>query len=325
MRRTASPLSLILLGSGVFLLVLAPLLAWHVEPQARRTPLDQDTETVFTGTGSYFDTGAVETVEDVPLTITRRVRGDVSEGEESGHAVWDVSTTVDTEETLPADDPRDALQWTTERWVTDRETNLPVHCCGETPRFGGEAYLKFPFGVERRAYRWWDSTLGDTVLLEYSGTREVRGHEGLRFTATVEPTRSGTRQVPGVLVGLPEQSQVLAEEYYANHGIELIVDEETGRIIDAATGPRTTLRAPGSDEDAVVLLDSERLAFTPETQREQVERAVSDNDRLRLVGRTLPAGGAGAGAALALAGGVLVVRGRSPKPGRSPQTEEQAR
>ncbi|CAO0835554.1 hypothetical protein SMICM17S_00257 [Streptomyces microflavus] len=56
MRRNASPLSLFLLGAGVFLLVLAPLLVWYVQPQAKRTPIDIDTTTVFTGTGSYFDT-----------------------------------------------------------------------------------------------------------------------------------------------------------------------------------------------------------------------------------------------------------------------------
>ncbi|MGV9241805.1 porin PorA family protein, partial [Streptomyces nigra] len=40
MRRTASPLSLILLGLGTFLLVLAPMLAWYVTPRAAVNPVD---------------------------------------------------------------------------------------------------------------------------------------------------------------------------------------------------------------------------------------------------------------------------------------------
>lgn len=316
MRRTASPLSLALLGTGVFLLVLAPLLAWYVEPRAKRTPVDVDVTTVFTGTGSYFDTSEIRTVGNKKLTITRQVRGDVADSEKSGRAVWDVSTSVDTDSTLPAADTHDSLQWTLERWVTDRRTNEPVHCCDEKPAFDGEAYLKFPFDVQKRSYRWWDSTLGSTVHLRFAGTRKIQGYEGYRFTGAVEPTRTGTRLVPGRLVGLPKRSQVPAEEWYANHGIELVVDRRTGRIVNAAIGPRKTLRAPGGKRDRVVLLDSRRLEFTAPTQRAQVALASSDSDRLKLVGKTLPMGGGGAGALLATAGAIFVARGRNPRRNR---------
>ncbi|MEU7347015.1 DUF3068 domain-containing protein [Streptomyces bacillaris] len=314
MRRTASPLSLFLLGAGVFLLVLAPLLVWYVQPQAKRTPIDTDTTTVFTGTGSYFDTGEVETVTGKEITITRQVRGDVADSLKSGNAVWDVSTSVDHSETLPASDPRDALQWTMERWVTDRYTNEPVHCCEESPTFDGEAYLKFPFDVERRAYRWWDSTLGGVVRLEYAGERKIQGYEGYLFKGKVEPTRTGVRQVPGVLVDRPKTPQILAEEWYSNSGIELVVDQRTGRIINAAIGPRKTLRAPGSSKDAVTLLESKRVEFTEETQKKQVELASADSKRLALLGGTLPAGAVALGLVLTLVGTVLVVRGRRSEP-----------
>ncbi|MFZ4280817.1 DUF3068 domain-containing protein [Streptomyces rhizosphaericola] len=314
MRRTASPLSLFLLGAGVFLLVLAPLLVWYVQPQAKRTPIDTDTTTVFTGTGSYFDTGKVETLTGKEITITRQVRGDVADSLESGNAVWDVSTSVDHAETLPASDPRDALQWTMERWVTDRYTNEPVHCCEESPTFDGEAYLKFPFDVEKRAYRWWDGTLGGVVRLEYAGGRKVQGYEGYLFKGTVEPTRTGVRQVPGVLVDRPKTPQILAEEWYSNSGIELVVDQRTGRIINATIGPKKTLRAPGSSKDAVTLLESKRVEFTEETQKTQVELASADSRRLALLGGTLPAGAVALGLVLTLVGTVLVVRGRRSEP-----------
>ncbi|MFI9374418.1 DUF3068 domain-containing protein [Streptomyces parvulus] len=314
MRRTASPLSLILLGAGVFLLVLAPLLVVHVLPEAKRTPLDVDTTTVFTGKGSYFDTKRLETVRGRQITITRQVRGDVADGVKSGNAVWDVSTSVDTDATLPASDTRDSLQWTLERWVTDRRTNEPVHCCRESPLFDGEAYLKFPFDVEERDYRWWDGTLAGVVRLDHAGTGKVQGHKGLRFTGSVPATRTGVRQVPGRLVGRPETPQVLAEEWYANSGIELIVDQRTGRILYAAIGPRKTLRAPGADKDAVVLLSSEKIAFTERTQRQQVRLASADGKRLKLLGTTLPLGAGVLGALLTLVGAVLVFRGRLSAP-----------
>ncbi|MFJ9414257.1 MULTISPECIES: DUF3068 domain-containing protein [unclassified Streptomyces] len=311
--RTASPLSLILLGIGVFLLVLAPLLAWYVTPRAKVTPVDVDVTTVFTGTGSYFDTGALTTRKRQKITITRHVLGDVAASEESGRAVWDVSTTVDTPQTLALKDPRKAFQWTTERWVTDRRSNAPVHCCQEAPtRFDGDAYLKFPFDVQKKSYRWWDNTLGAAVPLRFAGTKTIQGYAGYRFTGTVPATRTGSRQVPGKLVGRPEQGQIQAEEWYANSGIEVVVDRRTGRIISAAISPLKTLRAPGARRDAVTLLRGDHLEFTPATQRAQVRLAKADSDKLALVSGTLPVGAAAAGGVLALVGVVLVVRGRRP-------------
>ncbi|WP_274915849.1 DUF3068 domain-containing protein [Streptomyces sp. WZ-12] len=309
-RRPASPLSLALFGVGVFLLVLAPLLVWYVAPRAAATPVDVDVTTVFTGTGSYFDTGSLTTRDRQRITITRHVVGDVAASEQSGRAVWDVSTTVDTPRTLPLADPRKALQWTTGRWVTDRRSNAPVHCCGEAPtQYDGDAYLKFPFSVARRTYRWWDDTLGAAVPLRFAGTTRLAGITGYRFTGTAPATRTGTRQVPGRLVGRPGQGQIQAEEWYANTGISLVVEERTGRIVDASISPVKTLRAPGGRRDAVVLLRGRNLAFTPATRRAQSALARADSGKLALVGRTLPAASVAAGALLALAGGVLLARG----------------
>ncbi|MGW7196524.1 DUF3068 domain-containing protein [Streptomyces chryseus] len=309
MRHSASRLSLILLGLGVFLLVLTQLLVWYVEPRAKRTPTDVNSTTVFRGQGSYFDTGSVSTVEGQTITITRRVLGDVAGSERTGNAIWDVSTQIDTPKTLPLADPRRSLQWTTERWVTDRRTNLPVRCCEEKPRFEGEAYLKFPFDVEKRVYRWWDSTLGAAVPLKYKGTTTIRGHRGYVFAGTVAATATGTRQVPGALVGR-RQGQVLAEEWYSNAGIELTVDQRTGRIMNAVIAPTKTLRAPGSKKDAVTLLSSKRLEFTEATRREQVALASDDGSRLRLLGETVPVVGGIAGGLLAAVGVVMLIRGR---------------
>ncbi|WP_151483092.1 DUF3068 domain-containing protein [Streptomyces albicerus] len=321
MRRTASPLSLILLGLGIFLLVLAPMLAWYVQPRAAVNPIDIDTTAIYKGAGSVFDVDKVETVPDTPITITQRVRGDVSDSERSGRAVWDVTTTVDTNKTLPAADPHDALDFTPHRYVTDRRTNQPVHCCEEKPYIEGEAYLKFPFDVQKRSYRWWDNTLGNTVTLRYRGVKKIHGYEGYRFTGTVPAAKTGTRLVPGAIIGEPERGDVLAEEWYANHGVELVVDQSTGRVLYAQTGPRRTLRAPGGEKDAAVLLDAEKVAFTTATQKAAVDQAKTDSGQLRMVGKTLPVGAGVAGFVLALVGVVLVVRGR-PHPDTSESSQQ---
>ncbi|MFJ6656333.1 DUF3068 domain-containing protein [Streptomyces sp. NPDC091377] len=310
MRRSGSPFAFILLGVGVFLLVLAPMLVWYVKPRAAVNPIDIDVTAVYKGTGSYFDVGETETLSGEQITVTQRVRGDVAESERSGNAVWDVVTTVDTEKSLPAADPHDALDFSTARWVTDRRTNKPVHCCDEQPYHEGEAYLKFPFDVEKRSYQWWDSTGDTTVTLSYQGTQEIKGYKGYVFTGKVAPMQAGTRQVPGALVGLPDTPQVIAEEWYSNHGVKLVVDQATGRTLYAQLGPKRTLRAPGSDEDAVTLLDVDKLSFTDATQQFAVDRAEQDSGQLRTVGVTAPIGAASAGLLSTIAAVVLLVRGR---------------
>ncbi|MEV0278943.1 DUF3068 domain-containing protein [Streptomyces sp. NPDC050610] len=310
MRRPTPPVPLILLGAGVFLLVLAPMLTWYVEPHAKRTSVDVNATTVFTGEGRYYDAEATEVRSGQKITITRRVLGDVAASDRSGRAVWDVSTTIDTPRTLKLGDPRRSFQWTTERLVTDRRTNAPVHCCGESPSpFEGEAYLKFPFDVQKRGYRWWDNTLGSTIPLRFAGVERVRGYQGYRFTGSVRPTRTGSRQVPGAVVGQPRRSQVQAEEWYANDRIDLVVDRRTGRVLNASLSPHVTLRAPGGRRDAVTLLQGDGVAFTPGTQREQVDVARRENRKLRLIGETAPLGAAVVGVFAAAGGVLLLVRG----------------
>lgn len=115
-------------------------------------------------------------------------------------------------------------------------------------------------------------------------------------------------------MGRKKTPQVLAEEWYSNSGIELVVDKRTGRIINAAIGPKKTLRAPGSKKDAVVLLESKRVEFTEGTQKKQVSLASADSKRLATLGETAPMGAAGVGLVLTVVGVVLVVRGRREAP-----------
>lgn len=160
--------------------------------------------------------------------------------------------------------------------------------------------------------------------LHYTGTRAVLGHKGYRYTGTVPPTRVDTRQVPGILVGLPRSPQVQAEEWYANPAIDLVVDPRTGRVLDAAISPVKTLRAPGGATDAVTLLQGDRLEFDGQTQRQQVDLAAKDNRKLLLIGTVAPLTGAGAGTLLTATSAGLVVFGlrKSPRLARRGETPE---
>lgn len=304
--RRLSRTGLVLAGLAAFLLVVAPLLHWHVLPNVRKTPIDSNITTVFTGSGTVFDTRTVAVSPVQPLTLTRHVVGNVAQSS-STRAVLDISTQIDTAATLDLHDPRRSVQWTVERWVTDRSTNLPVHSNGETPFFSGEAYLKFPFGLAKRPYVYWDSTLGGTVTLAYQGTATVNGQLGYRYGAAVGATRIGTQQVPGKLLGLADRSQVVADKYYANAGFSVTVDPVTGTVMDARTQPSVTLRTAADGPDLLTLLQAD-LSMTAESRASQVDTAVDSGRKLTLLGTTLPVGAGAAGLVCLLAGGVLLRR-----------------
>ncbi|MGW6917168.1 porin PorA family protein [Kitasatospora sp. NPDC054939] len=306
--RRLSRTGLVLTGLAAFLLVVAPLLHWYALPNLRRTPVDTDTTTVFTGRGTVFDTKAVAVSPVQDLTLTRRVVGNVAQSSGT-RAVMDVSTQIDTAATLELRDPRRSVQWTVERWVTDRRTNLPLHSHGETPVFSGEAYLKFPFGLDRRPYTYWDSTLGGTVTLDYQGTATVNGRTGYRYGAVLGPTRVGTQQLPGKVLGVPGSSQVVAERYYANGGFSVVVDPVTGVVMDARTQPLVTLRTSADGPDLLTLLRAD-LTMTPESRANQVRTAQASARKLELVGTVGPLG-AGAAGLVALAVGGALLRRRS--------------
>ncbi|MEK8170612.1 porin PorA family protein [Streptomyces sp. M19] len=203
--------------------------------------------------------------------------------------------------------PRRSLRWTTERWVTDRRTNAPVHCCGERPVFDGDAYLKFPFDLKQRSYRWWDSTLGAAVPLRFSGTTRVEGHRGYRFTGTVRPTRIGTRLVRGRWWTGRARARCRRRSGTPTPASSWSPTGAPAASSTPASRPGDAART-GGHRDAVTLLRSGGIRFTDATRRAQVGLARDDNDRLRLVGRVAPLAAASAGTVLTAAGAALTLR-----------------
>src|SRR5207248_398378 len=135
----------IVLGVGVFSLALVPLIHWYLVPRLELTPLGEETTSVSTGPGTYFDANTLSVRGPVTMTVTTHIVGDVAAGQATGYAVWNISTTVDTPDSLPLHDPRFSLDWILQRWVADRRTNQPVNCCGVDPKFDSNIHLPFPF------------------------------------------------------------------------------------------------------------------------------------------------------------------------------------
>ena len=137
MRRFLGP---VLLGVGVFLVVLAGLLKFFVADRVIVTPIDQYAQTTSPGPGSFLDPATLQ-VRSGDLVAVRTLKGDVK-------AV--VLSTGDGQ----------FIRATVDRVATDRRTGEAVNCCGEAvdsepTRHTGLSY-KFPFDTQKQDYQFWD-------------------------------------------------------------------------------------------------------------------------------------------------------------------------
>src|SRR5438270_8706542 len=102
MRRLAP---FVLLGLGAFLLTAAPLLRVYAVPRVEVAPLDVNATSVATGLGRYLDAKTGQLSAPTTVTSTTRIIGDVAAGKAHGRSVWDISSRVDTPDTVKEKDP----------------------------------------------------------------------------------------------------------------------------------------------------------------------------------------------------------------------------
>jgi hypothetical protein len=299
-------LPFLLLGSGMFLLALGPLLRWYVLPRVQVAPYDINTTNVTTGTGSYLDPSTGRSTVG-RLTATRHILGDAGAGQRAGKAVWNISTRLDTARTVKNPDARQALDLSVHRWVFDRHTNEATTEHGGDTGLGANAYLKYPFDAGRGPYRLWDSTAGRAFTAYYTGTRRLYGRTLNEYTTRVDQwVRTGTRPVPGAVVGRPGKKLVDAEEWYRNPEQVNWVDPRTGSPVGGHSHQMVALRAPGSTRNHVVL-DVE-FRSTPPSMKKLVRFISAKATGLELLSGPAPYGLMALGAVGAVAGVALLRR-----------------
>jgi hypothetical protein len=267
-------LGIVLLGLGVFLLVLGGLLRFWVYGELAKAPLDQDSQTVSVAPdATYLDIGALEVVEGATLTATRRVHGDVAAGNDD-RAVWDVFVKVVNQDGA-------LVTATTDRVPFDRRTSEAVDCCGAAlngapAKHAGIEY-KFPFEAEKKTYQYFDTTLGKASDMVYKASERVAGVSVYRYEQVIEPTKIAELEVPGSLIGRTETS-VDVDRYYSNTR-RVWVEPDTGVIVKGQEEQLSTLRDDtGSD---VLTVTDATLTFSDATVAKQADTA---KDSARVLG-----------------------------------------
>ncbi|MBM3686051.1 MAG: DUF3068 domain-containing protein [Actinobacteria bacterium] len=308
-------IGIVLVGLGVFLVILGALLRFSVVPAVAKAPLSPGedsggvTQTDQSGVASkLFDPATFTERTDVPLTVTRFTRGDVpasqtAEAKAADLAVYDTFQRVE-------DNAGVVVLASTGRFAFNRVTSELSNCCGanvdgENVEMSGINPLKFPMFTKAQNYPYFDTSLNEGVEAVYQGEETLEGLPVYKFIVTVEPTQTGTIEVPGDLVGSPLPNFV-APRYYSNV-LTLWVEPLTGAIVKGESAQLQTLRGP-DNTDKVTILDAV-IGTTPEEASAGITYAKSQAALITLLNNTVPLVAVILGVILLVLGIVLVATG----------------
>ena len=308
-------IGIVLIGIGVFLLVLGALLRFSVVPAVAKAPLSPGedtggvTQTDQSGVAAkLFDPATLTERTDVPLTATRYTRGDVpasqtDEAKSADLAIYDTFQRVE-------DNAGTVVLADTSRFAFNRVTSELSNCCGanidgENVDMSGIVPLKFPMFTKQQTYPYFDTALNEGVDAVFQAEETLEGLPVYKFVVTVEPTQVGTIEVPGSLVGSPLPNFV-APRYYSNI-LTLWVEPSTGAIVKGESDQLQTLRGP-DNTDKITIIDAV-IGTTPEEASAGIEYAKTQSALLTLLNNTVPLIAVIAGLILLVLGIVLVATG----------------
>jgi hypothetical protein len=288
----------VLVFVGLFLLFFGLFVRVYAYPRLKKAPLDQYSQPVATGTGSYFNRSPdkLRQIDGAQLRNLRTVRGDVKAGSDEV-AVWDsFNSTVDTAD-------QGVITATQERIALDRVTGQSVQCCGENPRHQGLT-LKFPFDTQKTTYQFWDGPAQRALPAAFTRTERINGVTVYRFEQRIDQLDIGDQDIPGTLAGEPDTPSVSTDIVYSNVKT-LWVEPVTGIIVKAQQDVTQVLRTPGGEQvltliDAVLTYDE----ATVDTNAREATKGIND---LRIVSTILPIAALALGL-IALAAGLVLLR-----------------
>jgi hypothetical protein len=272
----------VLVFVGLFLIFFGAVERLYAYPRLKKAPLDQYSQPVATGTGTYFNRSPDKLAEitGAELRNIRTVRGDVAAGSDDV-AIWDSfnSTVAVADNTV--------ITATQERIALDRVTGQSVGCCGENPPHEGLT-LKFPFDTKKQRYQFWDGPANAASPAEFVGEEVVEGVDVYRFEQRIDRLTLRTQEVPGSLAGDPDADTVTTNVVYSNLKT-LWVEPATGIIVKAQQDATQVLETPAG-EPVLTLLDAV-LTYDQATVEANAEDASSGAGQLRLLGTILPVAG----------------------------------
>ena len=256
------------------------------------------------------------------MSVANRTVGDVEASDEAddGTVVWASTTSY-------RDQIGNIRSRSAERYAFDAHTGEAINCCGsfeettdgdreEIKRTG--LISKYPFGTEKKDYKFWDSTLGQSVTTKFVKESKIDGLKVFEFKYEVPTTTVGTREVPPSLIGQDGTEAIEADIQYSTV-TQHWVEPTTGVIIDRVSETANTLAVNG---ETVLTTSGGTFQYTDDQVKENVDEYKGKASSLQAVHTTVPLVGVILGLLLALGGALLSRRNRTegPAPARSTET-----
>ena len=284
----------VLVGLGAFLVVTAVVAQVWAPDNVERTPIDVNNTTYLAGQADHLNpqTGKLQSDPVYALQINQS-----DSNKSDGEVAVFVQTTcvvIDTGQPrvcVSAQNPN-LLSDEVDVFASDRHTALMINNEKYVPDETVKHYglnNKWPFDAQKKAYPYWDSTLGKAVPAVYTRTTEVKGTQAYVYRVDIKNARVD------VLTGVKGVYDDVKEVF---------VDPRTGAILNTTENQQRYLK------DGTKILDL-RLEFTDDTQQDKVDESNTRWDQINLVLNVLPVVGYAVGIPVMLIGlALLFVRRR---------------
>lgn len=237
----------VVVGFGAFFLTMALLLKVYAYPRLAVVPADLNSgQTLIDPHAAYLDvpTLSFKTGRLITKNVTVADQGASRDYGENVMVLDQWQYTTDGKGSIPP------MSASAVRFAVDRHTGLPVQIPDASQNgkpLHVEGYtIKFPFNLTKGAsYPYWDGTLGRAVQMRYAGTETIDGLLTYRYTVHLPPSRTGTMEVPGSVLGLGAKSASRSAVHTYANDRTIWADPMTGAFVKVSEHQREALVIPG--------------------------------------------------------------------------------
>ncbi|MEV0619476.1 DUF3068 domain-containing protein [Nonomuraea sp. NPDC050404] len=276
--------TLVLIGFGAFFIALAPLLKFWAADQVISAPANQFAiYKLEAKQAQYFSLQDLKVLTgDLDIIIT--TRGDVKEAT-GDRVVWDEATVVN-----DVTNSRPLIDMSERRSAFDRYTGVGVNCCNSSIEkaqvtLEGQIY-KFPFGVEKKTYKVFNSTAQKAFDATFVREDNVNGLPVYVFEQTVPPTKTETRSAPANVLGITGETGDVQVDRWYDGKTTFWVEPTTGSPVRQEQQRHEVLKTQDGVERSAAFIATAKM--TDETVAGLVNDAETGLNTINLLRNTIP-------------------------------------